>query len=117
MHCHSVNRGGAVASCYPYSNSSKQTAADALLEISPRRRHEQQIELELTNTTLHQALQNVAQYLRSNKAQITIVAVGGATNTLLLKTRTTTHDLEFFNQDLRKDEWVTQVKSRVRRMS
>ena len=86
------------------SNSSKQTAADTLLEITPRRRHEQPIEPELTNTTLHQALQNVAQYLRSSKAQITIIAVGGAINTLLLKTRTTTHDLDFFDHNLRKDE-------------
>lgn len=46
------------------SNSSKQTAADALLQIAPPPRHGQQIEPDLTNTTLYQALQNVAQYLR-----------------------------------------------------
>jgi hypothetical protein len=65
----------------------------------------------LTNITLYQALQNVAQYLRSSKAQITIVAVGGAISTLFLKTRSTTHDLDFFSQDLQKNELQLMVRA------
>lgn len=70
------------------SSSSKQTAADALLEAAPSRGHGQQTEQELTNATLYQALQNVAKYLQSNKAQIMIIVVGGPINTLFLRTRT-----------------------------
>ncbi|KAI2785757.1 hypothetical protein POX_h09516 [Penicillium oxalicum] len=54
----------------------------------------------LTRKNLTDALQNVADYLASKKQNITLIIVGGAINTLLLQSRTHTHDVYFFNDSL-----------------
>ena len=78
--------------------------ASTLLEIAPDRPGAQQAIPELDRTTLLQALSRVAKYLHSKKANITIICVGGAVNTIFLQSRTSTHDVDFFNQALTKDQ-------------
>lgn len=46
--------------------------------------------------TLNRALQFMAQYIQSQGQQLQVVAVGGAISTMYLRSRTITHDLDFF---------------------
>jgi hypothetical protein len=64
------------------------------------------------------ALGFMAEYLDRHNAEVTIVAVGGAVNTVYLQTRETTHDVDFFgpgNQArlLRDASKYAQAQSRV----
>jgi hypothetical protein len=52
-------------------------------------------EFQINRADLIAALTQVAAYLRRKNASIQLVAVGGAVNTILLRTRETTHDLDF----------------------
>ncbi|RMZ91543.1 hypothetical protein DV736_g1208, partial [Chaetothyriales sp. CBS 134916] len=52
---------------------------------------------ELTDQNILRALHYVTQYLAQNRKNLTIVAVGGTVNTVLLHTRATTHDVDFYN--------------------
>lgn len=45
---------------------------------------------------LQRALAYAANYLRSQGADVLIIAVGGAVNTILLQSRNVTHDVDFF---------------------
>ena len=58
---------------------------------------------------IRQGLTNVAATLHSKGQNITIVAVGGAVNTLLLQTRESTGDVDFFYWTKKKNEDVTKV--------
>lgn len=60
---------------------------------------------ELDRKTLVQALSNVASYLNKKHANVTIVAVGGAVNTIFLEDRVSTHDVDFYNSLLNKDQY------------
>lgn len=55
---------------------------------------------ELTRQNLLAALGYVAQYLREQGENMTLVAVGGAVNTILLQSRSSTHDVDFFGHVL-----------------
>ena len=59
--------------------------------------------------TIRQGLSSVAATLNSKCLNITIVAVGGAVNTLLLRTRESTSDVDFFYRTKTKHEDVTKV--------
>ncbi|KAK3055741.1 hypothetical protein LTS18_011786, partial [Coniosporium uncinatum] len=59
---------------------------------------------ELDRDALWAALTDVAAFLRSKKLNITIIAVGGAVNTIFLQTRRSTHDVDFFSQGLSSKE-------------
>ncbi|RYO79116.1 hypothetical protein DL766_005246 [Monosporascus sp. MC13-8B] len=48
--------------------------------------------------TLLTALHNVAAYINKRGGHVTIVAVGGAVNTIYLQSRATAHDIDFFNE-------------------
>lgn len=84
-------------------SSKQREEADpgAILELAPRpvAAHEQPLP-QLDRETLVRALSNVAAYLRSQRANITVIVVGGSVNTILLQTRETTHDVDFYNQKL-----------------
>ncbi|KAG1792536.1 hypothetical protein EV424DRAFT_1336413, partial [Suillus variegatus] len=45
------------------------------------------------------AIQLTVKHLKSKKKQITVVAVGGAINTILLRSRASTADVDFFSLD------------------
>ncbi|EEY19832.1 conserved hypothetical protein [Verticillium alfalfae VaMs.102] len=51
---------------------------------------------DLTRQNLMAALGHVARYLHQHGEDVTLVTVGGAVNTVLLQSRTTTHDVDFF---------------------
>lgn len=54
---------------------------------------------DLDRVHLQRALSYAAEYLRSQRAELVIVAVGGAVNTILLRSRESTHDVDFFLPD------------------
>lgn len=51
----------------------------------------------LSREALINALQNVAAYITSKNQGITLIVVGGTINTMLLRSRPNTHDVDFFN--------------------
>lgn len=53
---------------------------------------------EVTAENLQSALSHVASYLHERGHNMTLVAVGGAVNTMVLQSRRTTHDVDFFTQ-------------------
>lgn len=59
---------------------------------------------DLSQRNITRALGYVAEFLQSRRRNMTLVAVGGAVNTVLLQTRNSTHDVDFFSQDLRGSE-------------
>lgn len=87
-------------------NTSKPdvSGASQLMELAPRIAGQEPPVPELDRATLLGALNNVALYLQSKGANITIVAVGGAVNTILLQSRATTHDVDFYNVALSQKE-------------
>lgn len=54
----------------------------------------------LSRETLMDALRIVAAYLASKHQEITLIVVGGTINTILLRSRPYTHDVDFFNDNL-----------------
>ena len=88
--------------------SSKEDRSNAIQDLrnlaSPPGGHGGQQETDLTSISMQNALRRVAQYLHQKRKQLTIIAVGGAVNTLLLESRSTTHDLDFFNNSLQKQD-------------
>ena len=58
---------------------------------------------------IRRGLMNVAATLRSKGQNISIVVIGGAVNTLLLQTRESTGDVDFFYWTKKKNEDVTKV--------
>lgn len=51
---------------------------------------------ELSRQNILKALSYAAQYINERGQNVTVVAVGGAVNTVFLQTRNTTHDVDFF---------------------
>lgn len=75
------------------------------LHVPRRRVDDQGIELqivdqELTSQNIRKALEYVAQYLAGKRQSLTVVTVGGALNTILLRSRQSTHDVDFFGSHL-----------------
>ncbi|KAG7089406.1 hypothetical protein E1B28_011094 [Marasmius oreades] len=66
-------------------------------------------EVQMTADMIRQGLTNVANTLNSKKRNISIIAVGGAVNTLLLHTRETTGDVDFFYRTKEKHEDVSKI--------
>lgn len=55
---------------------------------------------DLSAQDLHTALGYAAKYLHNRNQNALIITVGGAVNTLFLQSRRTTHDVDFFSQQL-----------------
>ena len=55
--------------------------------------------------TLNNALTTAAAFIHKNKENLTIIAVGGAVNCMALRSRTTTHDVDFFNARFGQKEY------------
>ena len=60
-------------------------------------RHE---DYELDRPTLQAALTDMAEFIDRQYQNITIITVGGAVNTMLLQTRQSTHDVDFFGTNI-----------------
>ena len=63
----------------------------------------------MSSEMIRQGLTSVAATLYSKGQHISIIAVGGAVNTLLLHTRESTGDVDFFYRTKTKHEDVTKV--------
>ncbi|KAK3941336.1 hypothetical protein QBC46DRAFT_382948 [Diplogelasinospora grovesii] len=66
--------------------------------------------LEPDRNTLISALRNVAAYIAKKKGEVTVIAVGGAVNTIYLESRHATHDVDFFNNYLTAADFELVVK-------
>lgn len=55
---------------------------------------------ELDRRTLEAALTYMAQYIENQRQAITVIAVGGVVNTMLLQNRQSTHDVDFFGTNI-----------------
>ena len=62
-------------------------------------------QFDLDRIHLQRALGYVAEYLNNWNTHVTIVAVGGAVNTILLRSRETTHDIDFFGPTITAEEF------------
>ncbi|WEW61202.1 hypothetical protein PRK78_006692 [Emydomyces testavorans] len=60
-------------------------------------------EYDLNRNNLNKALHYVAEFLHGKSQNVTIIAVGGAVNTIFLRTRNVTHDVDFFNGHISHD--------------
>ena len=75
--------------------------AKTLLELAPTATPGGSASLpNLTRPTLEKALTNVGDYLAKKRKNVTVIAVGGAVNTIFLRSRTSTHDFDFYNSRL-----------------
>ena len=61
---------------------------------------------ELNRQTLRAALTTMANYIDSHRQDITVITVGGAVNTMLLQTRESTHDVDFFGTNLNNNQRI-----------
>ncbi|KAF2965017.1 hypothetical protein GQX73_g8556 [Xylaria multiplex] len=84
-----------------WSTLQRRRNAKALQELAPRKTpgHERPIP-ELTRDILLTALANVSNYIAKKGGEMTVIAVGGAVNTIHLESRDATHDVDFYNNRL-----------------
>ena len=54
--------------------------------------------------TLQHALAVMAKYIQLENEDLTIITVGGAVNTILLRNRQTTHDVDFLGSNMDRDQ-------------
>jgi hypothetical protein len=66
----------------------------------------QQVTREVDRKSLQNALTIMAGYLHERNAQLTVVAVGGAVNTIFLRTRDSTHDVDIFGSNLSNQDRI-----------
>ncbi len=66
-------------------------------------------EQQMTADTIRQGLTTVASALNAKGLNVSIIAVGGAVNTLYLQTRASTGDVDFFYRTKTRHEDVTQL--------
>lgn len=59
----------------------------------------QQVTQEVDRDTLIAALHHVSDFIARQRQHITVIAVGGAVNTLFLRSRLITHDVDVFGSD------------------
>jgi hypothetical protein len=66
-------------------------------------------EQQMTADTINQGLTAVATALNAKRRNVSVIAVGGAVNTLYLRTRPSTGDVDFFYHTKTRHEDVTQL--------
>lgn len=59
----------------------------------------QQVTRDIDHDVLLSALDHVSSYIARSQRRISVMAVGGAVNTLYLRSRSTTHDVDIFGSD------------------
>lgn len=58
-----------------------------------------QVTRDINQSVLYAALNRVSQYIAQRGRHLSVIAVGGAVNTLYLRSRATTHDVDVFGSD------------------
>ncbi|KAI1810055.1 hypothetical protein GGS20DRAFT_580207 [Poronia punctata] len=88
-----------------FSTWQQRRSANTLRELAPRRTPGQEVPIpNLTRDVLLKALSNVASFIKKKGGDVTVVAVGGAVNTIHLQSRMVTHDVDFFNSHMTAQE-------------
>lgn len=93
----------------PGPNATLSTQTQQAYLIPPPQLNQHDIEIhgaqpQLNRDQLNAALSGVAHYLAHHGANITIVTVGGAVNAILLRSRNSTEDVDFFTARLSNAE-------------
>lgn len=94
-----------------WSRLQQKRSTKALRDLAPQKTpgHENPLP-QLNRNTLLTALNNVATYIAKQKQNVTVIAVGGAVNTIYLQSRQTTHDIDFFNNSLTAKDFECLLK-------
>lgn len=84
---------------------------DMILQVPRQQRDANGVPIKATDhqidlKTMQAALTNMAEYLDSKGQTLTVITVGGAVNLLLLRSRQTTHDVDFFGTNLTNSQRV-----------
>lgn len=66
-------------------------------------------EQQMTADTINKGLTAVASTLNAKRRNVSVIAVGGAVNTLYMRTRPATGDVDFFYRTKTRHEDVTQL--------
>lgn len=81
-----------------------QPASGSVPRLTPRQQRDPTTNMPIfsadqtiSGSTLRRGLSSMATYISQNRRTVSVVAVGGAVNTILLRTRETTHDVDFFH--------------------
>lgn len=81
---------------------------DDLLDLAPKRPGQPSQgydhDVDLTADNLGQALNLMASYIAGRGRKVTIVVVGGVVSTMLLRTRGSTQDIDFFTEQLQRGD-------------
>lgn len=103
--------------------AASQSSSIHLEDIAPNRPRtvgqESDAPLELSAEDLLTALGHAASFIAERGANIIVIAVGGAVNTILLRTRPATHDIDFFNATLTRQQatLLSQATNHARELS
>ncbi|CAJ2514057.1 Uu.00g021760.m01.CDS01 [Anthostomella pinea] len=91
-----------------WSRWQQRRGAKTLQELAPHKTpgHEDPLP-DLDRDILLTALNNVASYIKKKGGDVTVVAVGGAVNTIHLQSRSVTHDVDFYNNHLTAKDFET----------
>lgn len=84
----------------------------ALRELAPQKTpgHDNALP-QLSRDTLLRAMQNVASSIVKTNQDLTVIAIGGDVNTVHLRSRQATHDLDFFNDNLTASDFEVLIKA------
>ncbi|KAI3584856.1 hypothetical protein IWW34DRAFT_268271 [Fusarium oxysporum f. sp. albedinis] len=88
------------------SRWAQRRGADTLRELIPQKTSGHDVPApNFRRETLLAALSNVAAAINKKHGNVTIIAVGGAVNTIYLQSREATHDVDFFNDNLTPEDF------------
>ncbi|KAI1409319.1 hypothetical protein F5Y13DRAFT_92260 [Hypoxylon sp. FL1857] len=90
-----------------WSRWQQRRSAKTLQELAPQKTPGHEYPLpQLNRDVLLAALGNVASYINKKGGSVTVVAVGGAVNTIHLRSRNVTHDVDFYNNNLTSQDFA-----------
>ncbi|CAH0051436.1 unnamed protein product [Clonostachys solani] len=94
-----------------WSRWKHRRSADTLRDLVPSKTPGNDTMLpKLDRKTLLSAIESVASYIDKHNSNIIVIAVGGAVNTIHLKSRKATHDVDFYNEYLSATDYELLLK-------
>lgn len=95
-----------------WSHYQQKRNVSALSELAPQKTPGQDATLlNLTHDTLIRALHHVTASIAKAKGNMTVISVSSAVNTIYLQSRSTTHDVDFFNNYLTAEDYELLIKA------